>query len=107
MSLILYRDLPFVQVTVPTPADGKAAIAQRAERFAARHGMKVHFVPDHFEPHEFTLAVTRPDLNILVGNVMRGDKSFVTAVSRSAPTAAQRREVDVYLCQVVSYGCAR
>jgi hypothetical protein len=98
---------PFFEVAVPTPADGKAAIAQRAERFAAKHRMKVHFVPDHFEPHEFTVSVTRNDLNIIVGNVMRGDQSAVSAFARSQATAAQRREVDTYLCEVMRHGCAR
>jgi len=97
---------PFLEVTVPTPADGKTAIAQRAERFAAKHGMKVHFVPDHFEPHEFTVSVTRTDLNIIVGNVMRGDQSAVSAFARSEPTVTQRREVDSYLCEVMCHGCA-
>ena len=97
---------PFVEVTVPTPADGMDAIAQRGERFASTHGMKVHYVPGHFEPHEFTLSVTRTDLNIIVSNVMRGDQSSVSAYVRSAPSLAQRREVDTYLCEVMRHGCA-
>lgn len=98
---------PFVQVTVPTPEDGKAAIAQRAERFADERGMKFHYVPYHFESHEFTVSVTRTDLNIIVGNVMRGDRSAVSAFARSAPTPTQLREVDIFLCEVMRHGCAR
>ena len=97
---------PFVEVQVPTPPDGKAAVASRAEQFAKQHGMKVHFVPNHFEPHEFSLSLTRADLNIVAANVMLGGRSDVTAYTRSAPTAAQRAEVEAYLCEVMRHRCA-
>ena len=98
---------PFVSITVPTPQDGKVAIASRVTRFAEQRGMKTHFVPDHFEPHEFTLSLTRTDLNIIAGNVMRSDRVHVTAYARGAPTAAQRTEVDAYLCEVMRHRCPR
>ncbi len=97
---------PFVSVTILTPRDGKAAIAGRGKRFAERHGMKVHFVPDHFEPHEFALSLTRTDLNIIADNVKLGDRSFVTAVALAAPTSKQQAEVDAYLCEVMRHGCS-
>jgi hypothetical protein len=98
---------PFASVTVLTPRDGMAAIARRATRFAEQRRMKVHFVPDHFEPHELTLSLTRADLNIIAGNVMSGDRLRVTATARAAPTSAQRSEVDAYLCEVMRHGCPR
>lgn len=98
---------PFVEIMVPTRTDGKAAIRGRAEPFAKRHGMKVHFVPDHFEPHEFSLSLTRADLNIVAENVLRGSRSNVSAYARSAPTSSQLAEVDAYLCEVMRHGCPR
>lgn len=98
---------PFVGVMVSTPTDGKAAIRDRAERFAEQHGMEAHFVPDHFEPHEFSISLTRADLNIVADNVQRGTRSDVTAYTRSAPTSSQRAEVDAYLCEVMRHGCSR
>ena len=92
---------PFLEMKVPTPSDGKVAIAARGERFAKQHGMKVHFVPDHFEPREYSLSLTRTDLNIVAANVQSGGASNVSAYSRSAPTSAQRAEVEDYLCEVM------
>ena len=97
---------PFAEVAVTTPADGKDAILRRAKGFAQKQGMNVHYDPTHFEPHEFSLAVNRPDLNIIAVNVANGSRSIVRAYVRSAPTGAQRTEVDAFLCEVMLHGCA-
>ena len=98
---------PFLEVKVQTPTDGKVAIVRRAERFAKQHGMKVHFVPDHFEQQEFTLSLTRTDLNIVAGNVRFGALTVVTAYTGRVPTGAQRTEVESYLCEVMRHRCSR
>ena len=97
---------PFLNVRVPTPADGKIFIAARGERFAKRHEMEVHFVPDHFGPQEFSLSLTRADLNIIANNVQSSGGSNVNAIARSAPTSEQRAEVEAYLCEVMLHRCS-
>jgi hypothetical protein len=97
---------PFLDLRVATPSDGKFAIAVRGERFAKQHGMKVHFVPDHIAPREYSLSLTRSDLNIVAANGQSGSASNVAAYARSAPSAAQRAEVEAYLCEVMLHGCS-
>ena len=96
---------PFAEVQVTTPADGKTAIARRAERFARQHRMTLYFDPTHFELREFSLAVNRADLNITALNVLKGGHSAVSAYARSTPTGAQRAEVDAFLCEVMLHSC--
>ena len=96
---------PFLSVYVPTPSGGHKATAERANEFARRHGMKLHYVPGHFQPTEFTISVVRRDLNIVTGNVLLGERTLVTAYTRLAPTNEQRALVDEFLCSVMMHGC--
>lgn len=96
---------PFFSEYVTTPAGGHETIANRAGTFAQRHRMKLHYVPGHFQPTEFTISVTRDDLNIVTGNVQLGDHTFVTATTRRKPSQAQRLEVDEFMCSVLMHGC--
>lgn len=98
---------PFLSEYVPTPSDGHRAIARRAAGFAKRHRMKLHYLPGHFQSTEFTIAVTRDDLNIAVGNVLLGKRTLVTAVVRATPTPQQRAEVGEFMCSVMFYRCER
>lgn len=98
---------PFLSEYVPTPDGGHEAIAQRAENFARKHGMKLHYVPGHFQQTEFSISVTREDLNIATGNVLLKDRTWVTATARGEPSRAQRVEVDEFMCLVMLYGCGK
>ena len=96
---------PFVSEYVRTPEDGHAEIAKRAAEFASRHGMKRHYVPGHFKATEFTISVTREDLDIGTGNVKLGNRTLVTAYTQGSPTEKQRAEVREFMCAVMLHGC--
>ncbi|HET9336321.1 MAG TPA: hypothetical protein VFO12_07940 [Sphingomicrobium sp.] len=96
---------PFLSEYVPTPDSGHEMIAKRAGDFAKRHKMKLHYVPGHFRATEFTISVTRDDLNIVTGNVRLGNRTLVTATARRHPTLQQRAEVGEFMCSVMMHNC--
>lgn len=96
---------PFLSADVPTPVGGHDAIAERARAFAERHAMKLHYVPGHTRSSEFTISVTRDDMSIVTGNVLRGGRTLITAYSRVSPTPEQRKMVDEFMCSVFLHGC--
>lgn len=96
---------PFVSMSVRTPTGRHELIAARAKAFAIRHGMKLHYVSGHFQESEYTISVTRHDLNIVTGNVVEGRSTSITAYSRTEPTEKQQAEVAEFLCLVMLHAC--
>lgn len=97
--------LPFLTEYMPTPDEDHQATAERARAFADRHGMKLHYVPGHFETTEFSISVTRGDVDISVGNVLLGRRTLLTAYTRAEPSPRQRDLVDEFMCSVMLHGC--
>lgn len=98
---------PFFSEYVLTPPGGHKATAERAQEFARRHGMILHYVPGHFQPTEFSISVVRRDLNIVTGNVLLGERTLVTAYTQESPTNGQRALLDEFMCSVMMHECER
>jgi hypothetical protein len=96
---------PFLSEYVATPPGNHYATAERARSFALRHQMKVHYVPGHFEPNEFSISLTRDDLNIVTDNVLLGDRTLVNAYALGKPSSKQREVVDEFMCSVMMHDC--
>jgi hypothetical protein len=92
---------PFYSKRIATPPDGHEQIAQRAKRFAQQYQMKLHYVPGHFTPKEYSISVTRLDTNIVATNIKSGKFTIITAYSRKTPSEESRHLVSNFVCAVM------
>ncbi|MBA3511941.1 hypothetical protein [Sphingomonas sp.] len=104
-SDVIYETSPFMTVLVATPPYGGAGIKRRAENFASSHEMRTLYSEEHFSPGEFSLLISRPDLNIAAENVLRGQQSIVRAYVRGEPSAQHREQADEFLCKAMLHDC--
>jgi hypothetical protein len=96
---------PFFEESVPTPPGGHRAIAERSKIFAKKHRMKVHYVAGHFKHEEFSILLTRDDINIVADNVNLRGRTLVAAYTTFPASGRQRALVIEFKCSVMLYDC--
>src|SRR5215213_7289533 len=104
-SDVITETSPFMTVLVATPADGGAGLKRRADQFASTHGMRMVYSEEQFSPGEYSVLLSRPDLNIAAENVLRGRHSVVRAYARQEASSEHHELAGEFLCKVMLHGC--
>lgn len=95
-SGVITNKAPFYQQGYILPLSDGPKIVTETRGFAKERGLKLLVSTHHFKNGEFSVTLITDDMNIILDNVAKGDKAWLSAVARHEPTAEDKMLLNEY-----------